>query len=162
MRRNDYDVKDQNEILSIIERCDVCHVGMSGSNGIPYVVPMSFGYNHENGTITFYFHCAGQGQKLDFIKQNPHVCLQMDCAHRLITGEKACDCTTEYESVIADGTAEIVTDPSAKLEALTYLMRHYQGNGTFEFDDKIVQRTTVIKVTAQQISGKRKKLPQQA
>lgn len=157
MWHKEYDVKDLKEICSIIDRCDVCHIGMADQSGLPYVVPMSFGYNCENNKVTFYLHCASEGQKIDLIKQNPRVCVQMDCSHRLITGEKACDCTTEYESVIAFGTAEFVTDQDEKIAALTYLMRHYQGNREFQFDNKIVQHTTVIKITAEQISGKRKK-----
>ncbi|XOQ43433.1 MAG: Pyridoxamine 5'-phosphate oxidase family protein [Clostridium sp.] len=162
MRRKEYDVKDLKEIISIIDKCDVCHIGMADKNGLPYVVPMSFGYSSENNNITFYLHCAEEGQKIDLIKQNPRVCVQMDCSHRLLTGDKACDCTTEYESVIACGTAEFVTNHDEKIAALTCLMRHYQGNLEFEFDDRIVKHTTVIKITAEQVSGKRRKLPQQA
>ncbi|MFU0832379.1 MAG: Pyridoxamine 5'-phosphate oxidase family protein [Oscillospiraceae bacterium] len=161
MRRKEYDVKEMREVLSIIDRCDVCHIGMADENSLPYVVPMSFGYSCENNKVTFYLHCAGEGKKLDLIKQNPRVCVQMDCSHRLITGEKACNCTTEYESVIAYGAAEFVTDRNAKIAALTHLMRHYQGNRDFQFDDRMVQRTTVIKITAEQISAKQKKVPQQ-
>ncbi|OCN00997.1 hypothetical protein A7X67_00220 [Clostridium sp. W14A] len=155
MRRKDREILELNEIIKIIDRCDVCHIGMT-DKGLPYVVPMSFGYAVLENRATFYFHCAGEGRKIDLLRKDPRVCLQFDCSHRLITGEKACDCSTEYESAVAFGIAEFITDPAEKTGALTRLMEHYRSGGGFRFDDRIVRQTAVFKVTAEQISGKRK------
>lgn len=156
MRRGDREVTDLDEIVRIVNRCDVCHMGLA-EKGCPYVVPMSFGFSVRNGGITFYFHCASEGRKIDMIRKNPKVCLQFDCGHRLITGDKACDCSTEYESVIASGTAGFVMDREEKVRALTQLMKHYEAGETFDFDRRMVDLVTVIKVPADRISGKRKK-----
>lgn len=161
MRRQDREVKDLKEITGILGRCDVCHMGLSDGE-FPYVVPMSFGYREREGTVSFYFHCASEGRRIDLLKRNPRVCLQFDCGHRLITGEKACDCSTEYESVIAFGTAEFLTGQNEKCEALTHLMQHYEHGQEFSFDERRVKSVTVFKVTAEQISGKRKKVPGKA
>jgi nitroimidazol reductase NimA-like FMN-containing flavoprotein (pyridoxamine 5'-phosphate oxidase superfamily) len=156
MRRKDREVKDLTEIIQIIDRCDVCHMGLE-ENGRPYVIPLSFGFSVRDGGVTFYFHCACEGRKIDILKQNPKVCLQFDCGHRLITGDKACNCSTEYESVIAFGTAELITGREGKVAALTHLMKHYETGETFDFDSRMIEAVAVIKVTAERISGKRKK-----
>jgi len=156
MRRKDREMGDLNEIVRIIDRCDVCHMGLS-EDGRPYVVPLSFGYSVQGNKIAFCFHCASEGRKIEMIRKNPKVCLQFDCGHRLMTGDKACDCTTEYESVIAFGTAELVADRDEKIRALTQLMKHYEKGETFDFDSRMVDLVTVIQVKAEQIGGKRKK-----
>lgn len=156
MRRKDRKVGDLGEIMGILGRCDVCHFGLADGD-IPYVVPMSFGFGTDGDTVTFYFHCASEGRKVDLIRRNPEVCLQFDCGHRLVTGESACDCSTEYESVIAFGTASFVTEQKEKITALTQIMKHYEKGDVFTFDPRMVDLVTVLKVTAEQIEGKRKK-----
>ncbi len=156
MRRRDREVKDLNEIVRIVGQCEVCHMGLA-EDGRPYVVPLSFGFDVRGDSVTFYFHCASEGRKIDIIKRNPKVCLQFDCGHRLIAADRPCDCSTEYESVIASGAAEFVTDREEKVRALTQLMKHYETGEAFEFDSRMVDLVTVIKVPADQISGKRKK-----
>lgn len=156
MRRKDREVGDLKEIIRIIDRCDVCHMGLAGG-GFPYVVPLSFGYDVGESSVAFYFHCASEGRKINVIRENPNVCLQFDCGHRLIAGDRACDCSTEYESVVAFGRAEFVTERDEKIRALTQLMKHYEQGDASDFDSRMVGLVTVIKVTAVQITGKRKK-----
>jgi len=51
-------------IDEIIDKADVLHLAMADGN-VPYVVPLSFGYDGCN----IYFHCAKEGLKLDFIRR---------------------------------------------------------------------------------------------
>ena len=45
---------DKEHIEAVIQKCDVCFVGMVDSDGFPYVIPMNFGY--QDGVI--YLHSA--------------------------------------------------------------------------------------------------------
>lgn len=157
MRRKDREVTDPGEIADIIGRCDACRVGLV-DGGEPYVVPMSFGFDFEDGAAAFYFHSAGEGRKIGLLKSSPRVCVELDCGHRLIGGETACSWSTEYESVVAFGRAEFLTDPDEKLRALARLMAHYAGGDAPAFDGRMVERTTVFRVRADRITAKRKKL----
>ena len=38
----------------------------------PYVVTMNYGY--DRGGRALYFHCAKEGLKTDFVRENPNVC----------------------------------------------------------------------------------------
>ncbi len=69
MRRTDREVKDTAEIMKIIEKCDVCRLGLSDGN-VPYVVPMNYGYEYSDGKLTLYFHGAKEGKKLQIIQNN--------------------------------------------------------------------------------------------
>ena len=76
--------------------------------GIPYGVPMS----HAVLGKTIYFHCALEGQKLDFIKANPKGCFTA-VSHAVVLRKKG---SAEYESVMAYGPLRIVDDPEERLK----------------------------------------------
>jgi len=73
MKRSEREIKDRKEIEAIIERADVCRLGLSDDN-MPYIIPMNFGYKDNR----LYFHCAKKGKKIDIIKRNNSTCFEMD------------------------------------------------------------------------------------
>lgn len=77
MRRKDREVKDDIKIDEIIRKSKVCRIGFN-DNGEVYIVPMNFGYVHENNRRIFYFHSAKSGRKMDLIKANPKVGFEID------------------------------------------------------------------------------------
>ena len=60
MRRKDREITDFNEILAIMEKCDVCRIALN-DDGFPYVVPLNFGMDVRDGQVYLYFHCAMEG-----------------------------------------------------------------------------------------------------
>ena len=78
MRRNDREITDLNEILSIINSCKVIHLAMIDA-GEPYLLPLNFGYACENGAFSFFCHSAREGRKLDILRKNSTVAFEMDC-----------------------------------------------------------------------------------
>lgn len=154
MRRKDREVKEVSEILDIIDRCDVCSLGLCDGDQ-PYIVPMNFGYAYRDGVLTLYFHGARVGQKLDIIAKNPRACFEMDCNHRLITGEEAIRFSMEYESVIGFGTIELCASHEEKRDALTHIMRKYAPERTFEYPERVLETTGAFRLTADSFTGKR-------
>lgn len=154
MRRKDRELSDFNEILAILDKCEVCRLAMV-DNGAPYIVPMNFGYTTENHVITLYFHSAAEGRKIDILKNTPAVCIEMDCSHELITGEKACDFTMDFESIIGSDKAEFIDSEEEKVFALTCIMQKYSDAVSFEFDENLLKRTTLFKVNLSDFTGKR-------
>ena len=73
VRRADREIKDPNAIRKIMEEAPVCRIGVS-DDGMPYVVPMSFGLGERD----LYVHCAAEGRLLDIIRRNDRVCVEMD------------------------------------------------------------------------------------
>ena len=65
MRRKDREVADFTEQLAIIKKCDVCRIALNDEDGFPYIVPMNFGMDVQDGQLYLYFHCATEGKKLD-------------------------------------------------------------------------------------------------
>lgn len=154
MRRKDREITDINDIISIIKKCDCCRIAFFDDK-FPYIVPMNFGMNYVNNKITLYFHCANEGKKLDLIERNPNVSFEMDCSHKLLVGEVACDYSMEYESVIGSGVATIANEN--KIEALTHLMKNYSDEKRFHFDENVLKAVTVFKIDVSEITSKRLK-----
>ena len=155
MRRKDREVTDINEIMQIIKKCDVCSVAFF-DNDYPYIVPLNFGATFENGKLALYFHGANAGKKMELLAKDNRVAFEMSCSHKLLLGQKDCDCVMEFESVCGNGTIEILSDLE-KLAALTALMEQYSPNLNHKFDENSVKAVAVLKLTANEVTGKRMK-----
>ena len=69
MRRKDRQINDFMEIYDIIKRCDICRIALN-NDGYPYILPLNFGVSSEDEKLTFYFHSALEGQKLQLIEKD--------------------------------------------------------------------------------------------
>ncbi len=152
MRKKDREIKDNDEILNIIKKCDVCTVAFFDEE-YPYIVPLNFGVQLEKGEFILYFHGANAGKKLELIKNSNQVAFEMHCSTKLITGELACDFTMEYESVCGNGTIEL-TGKEEKNVALKALMKQYDTQKEYEFDEKMINAVAVLKLKVNEITGK--------
>lgn len=150
MRRKDREIKSKEEIESVIRESLVCRLGMADENG-PYIVPLSFGY--ADGCL--FFHSAKEGRKLNILRKNNKVCFEVDMVGEIVRGDKACDWGMKFKSVIGFGNAFIVEDVELKKAALDVIMRHYSA-GSFEYDEKKLDSTVVIKVEIESMTGKKK------
>ncbi len=65
------------EILQIIEKAKVLHLALFDAD-YPYIVPLHYGYEYTEGILIFYMHCAKEGHKLDLIRSNPNVCIEVE------------------------------------------------------------------------------------
>lgn len=147
MRRNDREVKDTKKIREILDNCKVCRLGMADGDQI-YIVPMNFGYEFGEDGLTLYFHGAKEGRKLELIRKNPSVGIEMDCRHELAEGTVPCQYSYYYGSVIGGGVAELLEEPEEKLKALGVIMKHQTGKDFPEFKDnpKLEKAVAVIRV----------------
>lgn len=155
MRRSDREVINQDEIREIIDRCVICRVAMV-DDGKPYLVPLNFGYTLNQGKLTLVFHSAKSGRKIDILRKDPDVCFEMDCDHELIDGERACDYSFAFSSIIGNGKVEFIEEESSKLEALKLLMKRQTGKENFEFSSREVQGVCVFTIVSEDFSAKRK------
>ena len=149
MRRKDREINDIGTIEGIIHKGQVCRLALS-ENGRPYIVPLCFGYKDNN----LYFHTALEGKKLDILRKNNNVCFEIDIDHELIKGEKACDCSMKYRSVIGFGKAELIEDIELKRKALHIIMQNYL-EGFFKYPEEAIQNTVIIRVEIESMTGKK-------
>ena len=139
---------------AVIARCQVCHLALASPDGRPYVVPLHFGYAPGPPPV-LYFHSARHGRKLDLLRQNPRCAFVIDRDLGLVTRPRACDWSTGYESVMGAGRIEIVTHPEERRAGLDRLMAQY-GNHSPSYSPEELARTVVLRLTVEEMSGKRK------
>ena len=155
MRRTDREIKEFEEIVRVIKRCEICRLALHDGD-YPYILPLNFGMQIENGKIVLYFHGALEGKKYDLIAENNKAGFEMDCGTRLALLWEAGNCTMEYESVIGQGKVEILPE-SEKEKALNILMGHYRGED-FPYNKSVIPRTAVFKLTVESCTGKRRRV----
>jgi nitroimidazol reductase NimA-like FMN-containing flavoprotein (pyridoxamine 5'-phosphate oxidase superfamily) len=148
MRRAEREIKDREAIEAILHKAAVCRLGLC-CDGVPYVVPLSFGYKND----ALYFHSAPDGRKIDTIRENPHVCFEVDIDQELVPGETPCEWTVQYRSVIGWGKARLVESAEEKRAALDVILDHYSGEPR-EYGREDVEKVAVIEVEIESMTGK--------
>ena len=155
MRRADREVTDYQQIQSIIEQAKVVHIGMI-DNDRPYVVPMQYGFVFSDGTLTLYVHCAKEGRKLDILKKNPYVFIELETNVAIVSGgDIPCKYGSEYASVMGDGTAVIVEDVAEKISGLQLMMKTQSGRD-FEITEQMATSVTVLRIDVPCVTAKRR------
>jgi len=92
------------------------------------------------------------------------VCFEVDEFLDIVPGPLPCKWTNTYRSVIAFGTAQILTDPDEKTSGLRLIVEKYAGGDTArtltkdmvqEYRSMLLHRgTAVVKISIDQITGK--------
>ena len=157
MTRREKEVTDINEIVKILDKSKVLHLGMVDGDE-PYVVPMNYGYTLDEGKLTVYLHGAKRGRKLDVMRANPKVFFELECDIVPFEGEIACKYGITYASVMGRGTATIVEDIEEKKHALSVLMKT-QTEKDFEFEDKMAAVVSVIRIDVSEFTAKHRPGP---
>lgn len=148
MRRKRQQMSDE-RCVEILNRASSGVLALTGDEGYPYAVPLSFVYCDSK----LYFHSAKCGHKIDAIANNSKAsfCV-IDCDN--IIPEKF---TTAYRSVIAFGKVRILNSDEEKREAIAKLSDKYSPNQAVEREqeiDKEFDRFCMLEMKIENITGK--------
>lgn len=157
LTRREREVTDINEILKILDKSKIVHIGLVDGDE-PYVVPMNYGYTYENEKLTLYLHCATEGKKLDIIRKNPKVFFSIESDIEPFSGQVACQYGTSYSSVMGKGTVSIKEEPQDKMKYLSLFMKTQTGLD-FEFNERLVSAVSVIKINVTSFTAKHRPKP---
>ena len=158
MTKRERQITDRARILEILDAAKVLHLGLAVDNE-PYVVPMNYGYTHENGKLVLYLHSALRGKKLDMIRANPKVFFELETDRMPFEGKVACQYGMAYSSVMGRGTARVVEDVEEKKRAMSVLMKTQTGKD-FSFEDRLVSIVAVIRIDVSEYTAKHRPLPE--
>jgi len=159
LRRKDKEITDVDEKLNIIKKCKVCRLGLSENNA-PYIIPLNYGYNFENNTLTLFFHSAMEGKKLEIIKNNNNACFEINCETKLIEAEKACNYGYAFKSIIGFGKIIVLENETEKINGLNLIMKHQTEKETvYNFTHDDVKNVCVYKMIVETFTGKQKEVP---
>ncbi|MCQ2235803.1 MAG: pyridoxamine 5'-phosphate oxidase family protein [Bacteroidales bacterium] len=143
--------------LEVLDRAPYITVGMTDADGMPYALPLSLVRTDEK---TFYFHCAKVGKKIDAITKNPDVCLSAVTKCKPVVGPKDNSFTLEFQSAIAFGKAELVSDNDEIVMAMRAICQRFLPNHMAAFDQAMAEsiaHTAVVRISLSEPPvGKRK------
>ncbi|MCL2200387.1 MAG: pyridoxamine 5'-phosphate oxidase family protein [Oscillospiraceae bacterium] len=155
MRRSDREIKDHNQIRQVLDVIKTCRLAMV-DGGMPYVIPLSFGYALEDGVLSVYFHSAKDGRKIDVLRENSSVCFEMSTEGEAVFDEATpCDYGYYFSSVIGFGNVEFVEEFAEKAQALSILTKHQAGI-EYKFSEAQTDTVCVFKVVTPDFTGKLK------
>lgn len=151
MKKVNQEIKDKATIEEILSSSEICRLGFMDNNR-PYILPFNYGYQDN----CIYIHCANEGKKIDLIKQNNHVCIEVEQTAVIERYEKACKWTTTYRSLVGYGFVEIITDYERKRQALDIIMRHNGANSNHDlnYEPNKINAMSILKVEISEMTGK--------
>ena len=153
IRRHDKAITDTDEIISILNKGQVCRLAMVDGQR-PYLVPLSYGYANE----TLYFHCAHKGRKIAIMRHNPPVWFEITIDTTIRSAPKPCDWGSAFQSVMGEGVVKWIESEKDKTTARSFIMEQQAGTkpeAPFIFGPKAMARTMVFSVSINTISGKK-------
>ena len=155
MRRNDREVASHEWMAEVLDRGEWMELAMAGKDGWPYIVPLNYGFCDDFIII----HCAGEGKKIDLMKENNKVAFNVAVDAEVVRNEEdPTKFTMKYKSVSGRGIAEFIEDAKEKREALEIMMGHYRGPKGPITEEKLGV-TAVIKIRITEMTGKVNRYP---
>lgn len=145
-------ITNTEEMINIIKKCEVCYMALVDANGLPYVVPMNFGYS--DGYI--YLHGAQSGRKMDILKQNTNVAINFSRDFQLYHQNErvACSYSMKYRSVNVEGRVEFIEGKEEKVNALNIIMAQY-SEGEFKYNDPAINEVAIYRVSTECMTGRK-------
>ena len=146
-----YSIQEKEKIEEILKSEKICFVGFSDENGIPYVLPMNFGYENE----ILYLHSAPEGKALRILEQNRNVCITFCTQPKLIWQhpDVACSYRMQSASVVCNGKVVFEEDFDEKVRILNIIMRQYVDK-EFTYSNPAVNNVKIWKVDIDTIAAK--------
>ena len=151
MRRTDREIRDEDELFEVLEKCDVLRIALN-SDSYPYIVPLSFGIDLEGKRPYLYVHGAKEGMRHDLMAQDWRLGFEADRFERYIETPGGISCI--YESIVGFGRAEAVTGEEAR-HGLDVILKHC-GYADYRCPVGVEEHTSVWRITISQMTGKRR------
>jgi len=130
----------------------VCHVGFA-PEGQPFVIPTLYARVGD----AIYFHGSAASRMLRGASTGIPVCITVTLTDGLVLARSVFNHSINYRSVVALGTAELVTDPAEKLAALRAFTdtivrgRWADSRGP---NEKELKATSILKLPLKEVSAK--------
>lgn len=151
-----HEMRRKNQALSIEESTAVLMRGtsgvlaLSGDDGYPYAVPISYVYDGAH----IYFHCAKAGHKLDAIMRSSKASFCVIDKDEIIPETY----TSHFRSIIAFGTIRVLQEEQKKRAAIEKLALKYAPEDTSEHRRASIDRDweplCVLEMTIEHLTGK--------
>ena len=155
-QRRPHLTKDDAWIRKVINTFKVGHVATS-VDGQPFINTSTFWYDEAEHQIVFHSNLAGRIRSN--IEHNPKVSFEASVLGQLLPSNVALEFSLQFRSIVAFGTARVVTDPEEARRLLYGLINKYfsemkVGQEYREISEKELRATSVYAIKIEEWSGK--------
>ncbi len=154
LRRIEKEISNKKELLGILKKGKYTIISLCKENK-PYIVALSYGYDESKHAL--YFHCAKEGQKLDFIKSNPYVCGTIIEDNGYKDG-----CGQAFRSIVFRGKIVIIEELEEKKYGFDILIDQLENDpntikSKFLKKDTTYENSGILRLDITDITGKEEK-----
>ncbi|MFW9851966.1 MAG: pyridoxamine 5'-phosphate oxidase family protein [Candidatus Thorarchaeota archaeon] len=154
IRRKEKAIETPNEMKDVIEKAAYITIAMCKDN-VPYLVTLSHGYDPDQNCI--FFHCAKEGKKIDYLKENNVVWGQALIDKGYVQG--ACDHL--YIATQFKGKVSFINDFEEKKQALIKMINKLDDSPKQVIDqqlsEKSISSVNIGRIDIEYMSGKKAK-----
>ena len=140
----------QQECRAVLYRGTSGVLALSGDDGYPYAVPISYVYDGEK----LYFHSAKSGHKLDAVRREAKASFCVIDQDRVVPEGY----TTYFRSVIVFGTMRVLESEQEKRAAVEKLAVKYAPDDTAENRARVIDSEwaplCMLELTPEHLTGK--------
>ena len=155
MRRIEKEITDNETITELLNKGRYITIAMCKDDN-PYIITLSYGY--DNSRDALYFHCAKEGQKIDYIKYNPQVCGTIIEDNGYYNEE----CVQAFRSLVIRGNISVIDTIQEKKHAFDVLLNHLEEDPNimkekYFGNNKNYIKTGILRLDISEITGKEEK-----
>lgn len=124
-------------------------LAMINKDGRPYCVPINTVWH--DGAL--YFHCAGEGEKWEILKDGTPVCLTAVTNAHLMPANY----DIAYDCAMVKGRAVVVKDEAERHAAMRHIVAALAPEYLDKLDEHMIRRmdaTKIVKIVPEEITGK--------
>ena len=143
LRRSEKAITDPAEMWAIIAGQKFMTLALCKDN-VPYLATVNYGY--DQAVDCLYFHCAGEGKKMDYLRANPTVWGQIVEDNGYRDGK----CDHAFRSVQFQGHITFVQDIEEKRQALSLMIDRLESDPE-TVKEKLITPTALEKVMIVQV-----------
>ncbi|MDJ0766541.1 MAG: pyridoxamine 5'-phosphate oxidase family protein [Myxococcota bacterium] len=152
IRRKEKAITSHAEMNAILKNARHVTLAMCDDNE-PYLVTLSHGYDVIKNCI--YFHCAGEGKKIDILRKNPVVWGQALEDRGYVQGE----CDHLYATTQFRGKVRFLEEIQEKRRGLEVMIEALEDNPDAvkakQLTEKSVHRVTIGRIDIDYMTGKK-------
>jgi hypothetical protein len=143
---------DRETIYKILDEGFVCHVGFT-MDGQPYVIPTMFARVGD----AIYFHGSAASRMLRGLSGGLAVCVTVTLIDGLVLARSVFNHSMNYRSVVALGTATLVSEAEEKIAALrafTEKILPGRWDDARQPNEKELKATSILRLALSEVSSK--------
>lgn len=110
---------ERTELYDLLDSCLICHLGLV-RDGAPIVLPTAYGYRDD----VLYLHGSTGAASLIAASSGAPVSVAVTRLDGIVYARSVFHHSMNYASAVVHGTAEPVTEPAAKRDALRVVTEH--------------------------------------